>query len=327
MSQKENLTNVLNATQKMTTFSDLAEIWLQEKKMFFKESTIVKYQNIINLHLIPEFERYALEEFTYDNLYQFRTKLLRQRGRNGNGLSPKTVSDILSLLHSILRHAKNHKILIPAADFMMPVKQQKKKIRIFSINEQKRLFQYLKANCTYSNTGILLCLFTGLRIGEVCALTWKDILLEEQSLFVHQTMQRLQTDKNETKKTKVIISSPKSFCSIRYIPIPDEIFGILKSKQSPPEAFLLTGNASKYIEPRTLQYQFKKILHECGIENANFHMLRHTFATRCIEIGFDLKSLSEILGHANTNITLNCYMHPSMDLKRKNMDKFSILFH
>ena len=153
--------------------------------------------------------------------------------------------------------------------------------------------------------------------------------MEEKTIFVHQTMQRLQIngkDSENGKKTRVLISTPKSSCSIRKIPIPNEIFEMLKKVRTVPEAFLLTGVSSKYIEPRTLQYYFKNVLKECGIEDANFHVLRHTFATRCIEVGFDIKSLSEILGHANVNITLNCYVHPSMELKRENMSKLSELF-
>ena len=138
-------------------------------------------------------------------------------------------------------------------------------------------------------------------------------------------MQRLQVSGRDDRKTQILISAPKSLCSIRQIPVPNEIFHILINERGLPKDFLLTGTGSKFIEPRTLQYRFKKVLQNCQIENANFHTLRHTFATRCIEVGFDLKSLSEILGHANVNITLNRYVHPSLDLKRDHMEKLSKL--
>ena len=172
--------------------------------------------------------------------------------------------------------------------------------------------------------GIYLCLFTGIRVGELCALTWDDISLENNMIHIHRTMQRIQTPDSE-RKTAILIAKPKSQCSIRDIPIA----GALREKlvqQAVKEGYVLTGNKTNYIEPRTMQNRFKAIVERCGIQDVHFHTLRHTFATRCIEVGFDVKSLSEILGHANVSITLNRYVHPSMELKQKNMDKLSKLF-
>lgn len=140
-------------------------------------------------------------------------------------------------------------------------------------------------------------------------------------------MQRIQiVEATEAKaKTKISITTPKSSCSIRTIPLSDEIIGILEQfeKQS---GFVLTGNDRAYIEPRSMHNHFKRICKSAGINPVNFHVLRHTFATRCVELGFDVKSLSEILGHANVSITLNRYVHPSIALKRANMEKLSELF-
>ncbi len=311
-------------------FGSLVEGWLYQNKQFFKESTIIKYQNLLKLYLIPEFEHYALEDFTYVRLNEFSLKLLQFGGHKGTGLSPKTVSDILSLLHNIFQYAENKGISVPASHITIPIKQKKKKIRIFTIEEQKELLSYLMEEKKHTSLGILLCFFTGLRIGEICALKWRDISLEEKIISVRQTMQRIQTPGNNGRKTKILVSSPKSISSIRQIPIPSPMFDLLKKVQLafhfPTDAFLLTGSMVKYIEPRTLQYQFKRILLKCGIKDANFHAVRHTFATRCIEIGCDVKSLSEILGHSNINITLNCYVHPPMSLKRQNINKLSDLF-
>ena len=137
-------------------------------------------------------------------------------------------------------------------------------------------------------------------------------------------MQRIQTPDGPTK-TKILIAEPKSQCSIREIPIAKTLKSFLEPYQD-KKGYVLTGKEEKFIEPRTMQNRYKAILKAYGISNANFHTLRHTFATRCIEVGFDVKSLSEILGHANVSITLNRYVHPSMDLKQKNMDKLSDLF-
>lgn len=312
------------------SFKTLIEKWLYHKKVFFKESTIIKYQNLIKLYLLPEFGEFNIDEFTYTNLNEFRIKLLQSGGKKGNGLSSKTVSDIFSLLYNIFQFAESIGISIPVAHMSMPIKHQKSQLRIFTIEEQKKLLKFLMDDGKLTHFGILLCFFTGLRIGEICALKWGDISMEEESIFVHHTMQRLQTTEKNEGKTKIIVSSPKSVSSIRQIPLPSQIFEIIKNSQLtfhfPKEAFLLTGSTSKYVEPRTLQYQFKRILKKCDIKDANFHAVRHTFATRCIEVGCDVKSLSEILGHSNVNITLNCYVHPSMELKRQNLDKLSNLF-
>lgn len=173
--------------------------------------------------------------------------------------------------------------------------------------------------------GILLCLYTGLRLGEICALTWKDILMDEQCLYIHQTMQRIQVKDNTGKKTAVIIMPPKSGCSIRRISIPDEIRQLLSQIQKQDKAYLLTGMVHSYVEPRNMENRFKAVTKECNIIDVNFHALRHTFATRCVELGFDVKSLSEILGHASVNITMNRYVHPSMEHKKKNMNLLSEL--
>lgn len=335
--KRENISNCSNTNLSENSyysneinFKILVEEWLCHKKIFFKESTIIKYQNLIKLYIIPEFGECTINEFTYTTLNEFSEKLLKSGGSKGTGLSPKTVLDIFSLLHNIFQYAESIGISIPAAHIPISVKQSKKQMRIFTIAEQKELLKFLMNDRKHTSLGILLCFFTGLRIGEICALKWGDISIEEESIFVHQTMQRLQTTESNEGKTKILISSPKSVSSIRQIPIPSQVFGLIKKIQLashfPNDAFLLTGSSSKYIEPRTLQYQFKKILIECGIKDANFHAVRHTFATRCIEVGCDVKSLSEILGHSNVNITLNCYVHPPMNLKRQNLEKLSDLF-
>ncbi len=304
-------------------FCSIAEGWLSEKKIFFKASTIVRYESLLKLHLLPEFGDCVPKEITYERMREFIRNLLQNGGSRKDGLSSKTVSDIMSLFYNIIRYANDRGLCVPSAHIRVSVKQRQ--IRVFSLEEQKKLCLYLRNEKSQTSLGILLCLFTGLRIGEICALKWEDISIENRTIFVHQTMQRLQVSGRDDRKTQILISAPKSLCSIRQIPVPNEIFHILINERGLPKDFLLTGTGSKFIEPRTLQYRFKKVLQNCQIENANFHTLRHTFATRCIEVGFDLKSLSEILGHANVNITLNRYVHPSLDLKRDHMEKLSKL--
>ena len=139
-------------------------------------------------------------------------------------------------------------------------------------------------------------------------------------------MQRLRNlDENSEKRTSIEIGDPKSSSSIRIIPIPDKLLKYIQNAYV-EDAYVLSGEQNRFIEPRTMENRFKRVLRKCGIEKINFHALRHSFATKCVELGFDIKSLSEILGHSNVNITLNFYVHPSMNLKRKNMNKLNALF-
>ena len=228
----------------------------------------------------------------------------------------------MSLLKNILSYAVSLNVCNPV-DFRCITQKQQKSMKVLSISEQKTLDRHLRGKLNLSSLGIILCLYTGLRVGEICALKWQDINFTEQCISVHHTMQRIKNrNATETQKTEIMISSPKSECSVRKIPIPDDIFILLKQLRCSPETFFLTGSKS-YIEPRTMQNRFKSTLKQCHIADFNFHALRHTFATRCIECGFDVKSLSEILGHASVNITMNRYVHPSMETKQRNMNRLT----
>ena len=241
------------------------------------------------------------------------------------GLTPATVAEVLSTMNSIRSYAIKRGYAVEFSTECIRLKRSQKDIRVFSREEEQQLLDYLQKNMDLPALGIYLCLFTGIRVGELCAMKWDDISLEEKRMHVCKTMLRIRTDEKPGGKTEVKISQPKSTCSIRTIPLPDSIMGLLERFHI-PGAFLLTGVQDRYVEPRTMQNRFKKILTECGIRDANFHTTRHTFATRCIELGFDVKSLSEILGHANVGITMNRYVHPSMELKTENMNRFSGLF-
>ena len=167
--------------------------------------------------------------------------------------------------------------------------------------------------------------------GELCAMQWKDIHFQEQYLEISKTLHRVKDHTVDSEhNTKIIITPPKTESSIRNIPIPDFLFEILQqyvqSHKIDPEAYILTGKKMNFREPRSIEYYFKKTLKKCQIEPLHFHCLRHTFATRCVELGFDMKTLSEILGHSNINTTLNRYVHPSMEQKHQNMDKLNAVF-
>jgi len=307
-------------------FSSIASDWFDNVTAQIKESTANKYQNLLQSYILPAYGEQILEHITYDFIENQCIELLLHGGERGDGLSPKTVTDVLSVIRSILKFAIRKGKVVPCDGSDIQIKQVPCSMRILNKTEQEKLCTYLYSEINPCNVGILVCLFTGLRIGEICALRWEDVSFSEQTIYVHQTLQRIQDRTDSTRKTRVVLTTPKSACSIRTIPIPEPLIKILIDYKTSMRGFLLTNSESKFVEPRTMQNRFKKALEYNGIEQANFHALRHTFATRCVELGFDVKSLSEILGHATVNITMNRYVHPTLEMKKENMKKLSSLF-
>lgn len=306
-------------------FRSVAEEWLEASKPTLKDSTISRYRTALDRHLLPEFGDKVAADITRDDIAAFTAMLLSAASEGGKGLAPKTVSAILSVMKNVLDYVRLVKGWTVVSFDGLAVKLPQKQLRVFSVYEQETLSVYLLDDLSPSNLGILVCLYTGLRIGELCALKWGDISFNEQKLRVERTMQRIQKPDGKGHKTQIVITPPKSDCSVRDIPIPDEIFRILTEKRQPNGCFFLTGLEDSYIEPRTLENRFNKLIAACGISNATVHTCRHSFATRAVELGFDIKTLSEILGHASVAITMNRYVHPSMELKAQNMNKLCSL--
>lgn len=300
-------------------FAFYCDSWLQARREKIKESTYVKYSTTIERHIKPKLGGCFPLGLTTEVIDDFSHELLFE-----DELAPKTVHDILVILRGILKYtASFFPTLFPIIEIHYP-KVSKKEMRVLSRNEQAKLIAYLLDDIDTCKFGVLLTLFTGIRIGELCALRWDQVSLQEKTIHICSTMQRLRdADRSGTTRTHVVISSPKSDTSTRTIPLTDYAAELCR-KMFPhcSAAFLLTGTEN-YMEPRTLQYRMEKYTRDCGLEGVHFHTLRHTFATRAVEVGFEIKSLSEILGHANTTITLDLYVHSSMELKRANMSKLS----
>lgn len=301
------------------------EGWLAASQRRVRESTYTKYWNVVHSYILPELGEIEWENLNWETIDLFCHRLIASGGKKQQGLSPETVADTLSVIRNIFRYATSRGYEKPCDISSITIKREIKDMRILSRREQETLCDHLLTHLNDRNLGILLCLFTGLRLGEICALRWEDVSFSEQALYVHQTMQRLQNRGKTGKKTRVIITPPKSRSSIRRIPVPDELADILFVYGKEKTGYVLTGKEEAFVEPRTMERYFARILKEAELEKVNFHALRHTFATRCVEMSFDLKSLSEILGHTNVNITLNRYVHPSMDLKRRNMQRLAAL--
>ena len=300
------------------TYDVILNRWLRAVQINVKESTYARYYQLVQTHILPVLGNYSVDKISSSLLEQYTNSLLKHGRLDGKGgLAPKTVSDILTIIKSSLKYARDNEYLVKCKTENITVKKPMHEIQVLTVYEQAKLKNHLITDIDETKFGILLCLYTGIRIGEVCALRWEHLNLDQGVLSIRETMQRIKNVSNtESAKTHITISSPKSACSIRDIPLPLFVIDIAKSMAASPKAFILTGSKIKYIEPRTLQNRFKKIASECDISEINYHALRHTFATRCIEVGFEIKSLSEILGHANVNITLNRYVHSSFELKQ-----------
>ena len=298
------------STHKLTdiSLSGLTHEWLNHIKNTVKKSTYQKYcsivKNHIDTHIIGTLPVRVLSANSYSDYS--KSKL------DAGILSPKTVNDILIVIGMALSYAEEvYGIKKPK---IQRVKEPKKEMRVLSIQEQKQLERYLYNDMNLYKFGVLLALYTGIRIGELCALQWDDV--RSDCITISKTMHRI---KNE-QHTIIEISEPKTPSSVRKIPIPQFLQSII-DKYRQPKGYILINRNGKYVEPRLLQLTFKSMIEDCGLSKTNFHALRHTFATRCIEANFDVKSLSEILGHSDVKTTLNKYVHSSFELKQENMKR------
>lgn len=293
-------------------FERIAKEWLEYKKTSIKESTYFNYMYIVNKYLLPEFKEKNIEEI---NNYNYFIQNLMQKHSN------KSVRDIINVLKSILNYYEDeYNSVLQIKRINLP-KVSKKKIKILSDNERKVLENYCLKDNSLKSVGIIIALNTGLRIGEICSLKWKNIDLCNKKIYVENTIQRVYDEENKT--TDVIIDNPKTDSSIRSIPINTKIYKCLKKLDNKfdKEDYFLSGNNKKYVEPRNYQYYFKSILGKCELKPYKFHSLRHTFATHCIEVGMDAKSLSEILGHSDVKITLGIYVQSNDKIKQKFLEK------
>lgn len=300
------------AAQEKIFFADMAEKWLLEVKDTKKLSTYAKYSLIYQVYLKETLQETELSKITETLVGE----------KISDPLSESIKKSIYCVLNQVLKYAsRNYYIIIPS--IKRPVFYMRKKtVSVFSWKEQALLFSVLRQEPDIFKTAVLLCLYTGLRLGEVCALKWEDVDFGNRLIVVRRTVQRLYVEGYATK-TALLESEPKSAHSRREIPLSAPAVDLLVRIQNQQEYVF---GRDKPLEPRTLQYHFKKLLKESMLPHKNFHALRHTFSTNCIEKGTDVKSLSEILGHSDVQITLNRYVHPSMDTKRRYLDVLSAFY-
>ena len=305
-----------SAQECMLTVSELMENWLATKKSRVKPSSYYRYQALIRLHILPQLGTTKANDLTAEMLEHFVSdKLVQGRVDGHGGLSAKTVNDIVIIIKSALNmaHVKfSLKDYGSISTFSTPVATQAK-IEILGDTDVNRITAIASANTNISEASVLLCLNTGLRLGELCGLRWSDIDVANNTLTVSRTVQRV----NFGGYTALTLQDPKTSHSARTIPLPEEMSRFLTKLKgnTPSTTYVLTG-ADAPMDPRTMQYRFHAFLKRNDIPRQSFHNLRHTFASRCIEAGMDAKCLCELLGHSNIKTTLQLYVHPSMKQKR-----------
>lgn len=309
----DNIKNRKN--KKNITFEVLTLEWLESKKKEVKESSFANYSYTIKKYLMCEYQNDLLEILEKKDFNEYIEEL-------NQDLKPKTVRDIVVILKSILSYANDKYNCNIKIKQIKSSKLEQEPLVILNKEEKDKLEKYCSKENSLKNIGIILCLNTGLRIGEICSLKWKNINLDKKEFYVRSTLQRIYDD--NLKNTKVIIDKPKTKASIRNIPISNKIYNMIKEiqKQHNENEYFLTGSSNEYIEPRIYRTYFKKVLRKSKIKTMyRFHILRHTFASDCIGVGMDVKSLSEILGHTTVEMTLNKYVHSSYDQKKKFLEK------
>lgn len=298
-----------------TRISEIISLWKEDKKQYVKKSSFSAYMLLIENHLLPSFgemttiEEADIQSFVFEKLEE--------------GLSQKTIKDILIVLKMVLKFgAKNKLFEYQQFEIQYPTEREKYKIEVLSKTHQKKIMNYIKEHFTFKNLGIYICLSTGIRIGEICALTWEDIDTESGVINIRKTIQRIYIIEDDKRHTELILDSPKTKNSIREIPMSKELVRMLKPiKRIVNNSFFVLTNDSKPTEPRTYRNYYKNLMNELDIPELKFHGLRHSFATRCIESNCDYKTVSVLLGHSNISTTLNLYVHPNMEQKKKCIDQ------
>ncbi len=311
-------------------FKNLSKVWLDEKKRTVKESTFCLYRYEVEKYLVPLFGKISVRKINQE----VARKKFDSLQNGARKLSRGTIQNLVTLFRQMMYFAaeenqsteKRFRINLPRENSLNGTDGEnceKSAIPVLSENNQKRLIEKILEEPNNVNFGILLSLFTGIRIGELCALRWEDFDFKEKILHIRKTLQRVYTKSESGKSTRIIVTPPKSRNSIRSVPLPDSIISFYyiahKSASVKLCGFITTGE-EKYMEPRVMRNHYRRICRDLDIEGFNFHALRHTFATRCVEYGVDCKTLSEILGHSSVSITLNRYVHPSLAEKRKCMN-------
>lgn len=303
-------------------FYEIIRLWVNSNRIRIKGATEYKYTYIIEKHIIPALGEYRVSEINSAVINIFLDEKLRAGRIDGDGgLSSSYVKTMAIIINSVIHYAEAEGICKPLNTPILKPQTIKKEMQILTYEAQNKLEEMMSVEPDATKLGAFIALNTGMRIGEICALSWNEVDINEKVIHVRHTISRIINNDSDDSKTKLIVDKPKTKAAIRDIPISSVLLPILSlMKKDYSSEYVLTGT-NNFVSTRTYDYRYRNMLSSLGIMHINFHALRHTFATRCIEAGVDVKSLSEILGHANVSTTLSTYVHPSMELKRIQIEK------
>ena len=295
-------------------FNDVLDVWLAETRGRVKRSTLATYGGACERYIRPALGPVPTEQMTDEELAKFL-------GEASEIYSSSTLRIICHILRSALELAHDAGLCAAVnGRFQLP-HGARHEARILSQADQLRLLETLRPEDGPVQLGILLCMYTGMRLGEACGLRWGDVSPDCNIIYIRRTLQRLPGAEGE-HKTALVLDTPKSRSSARAIPVPARLCPVLEAARCGAGCYVLTGQETP-MEPRRFQRRFKSALREAGVADINFHALRHTFATNCVNLGCDAATLARILGHSDVAITLNTYVHPSFEAMRAIVDRNS----
>lgn len=297
------------------TIREIAAAWKEYKRPYVKQSTMAAYVLILENHVLPTFgEDNSLPEQSVQAFVLHKIE---------SGLSTKSVKDILIVLKMVMKFGvKKEWMTYYEWDIKYPPSSENKLLEVLSVTNHRKILNHIQSHFTFMGLGIYISLSTGLRIGEICALKWSDINVTDGILTVNRTIERIYIIEGEKKHTELVINTPKTKNSCREIPMNKELLGMLKPlKKVVDDDYYILTNDERPIEPRTYRNYYKRLMEKLDIPKLKYHGLRHSFATRCIEVGCDYKTVSVLLGHSNISTTLNLYVHPNMEQKKRCIDK------
>ena len=297
------------------TIREIAEAWKDYKRPYVKQSTMAAYVLILENHVLPEFG-------DNDSLHEHEVQAFVLK-KIEHGLSVKSVKDILIVLKMVMKFGvKNERMNHYEWDIKYPANNMPKELEVLSVANHRKILDYVQHNFTFMSLGIYISLSTGLRIGEICALKWSDINVADGTITVQRTIERIYVVEGEKKHTQLVINTPKTVNSCREIPMSKELLAMVKPMKKVVNGdFYVLTNEDKPTEPRTYRNYYNRLMEKLDIPKLKYHGLRHSFATRCIEAGCDYKTVSVLLGHSNISTTLNLYVHPNMEQKKRCINK------
>jgi len=293
------------------TVREIAGAWKEYKRPYVKQSTMAAYVLILENHVLPYFgDNVSLHE------QAVQTFVLQKLE---SGLSVKTVKDILIVLKMVMKFGvKNEWMSYYEWDIKYPTSSSSNELEVLSVNNHRKILDYIQTHFSFTGLGIYISLTTGLRIGEVCALKWSDINVTDGTITVSRTIERIYIIEGGRKHTEVVINTPKTKNSCREIPMNKELLAMIKPlKKVVNDDFYVLTNDEHPTEPRTYRNYYNGLMAKLNIPKLKYHGLRHSFATRCIEAGCDYKTVSVLLGHSNISTTLDLYVHPNMEQKKR----------